>query len=122
MDPYEHLKTARSLANLLDSKWSFLGIHFGIDPLFDLIPGITPLISTAISAYIIYVGKLFNIPATIMMHMIGNIVLDYIIGSIPLVGFIGDIFFKSNQKNLALIEVFLQSKKADQIIEGEIVQ
>ena len=112
-----HLKNAKYLAKLLDSQCSILGVHFGIDPLFDVIPGITPLISSGLSFYILYIAKLFNVPGEIMMKMIGNVLIDYIIGSIPVIGFIGDIFFKSNLKNIALLEAYLQTPQEGILIE-----
>lgn len=117
MDAAAHLKKAKFLATLLDSRWSILGVQFGIDPLFDIIPGITPLISVGLSLYILYIAKLYNLPGDLMLQMIGNIVLDYLIGSIPVLGFLGDIFFKSNLKNLTLLENYLNVPQEGTVIK-----
>ena len=46
---HAHIRFAKKLVNLLDTKFHILGIKFGIDPLLDAIPGIGSIIGAATS-------------------------------------------------------------------------
>lgn len=39
-----NLQTAKRLATLLDNKFEFLGIRFGLDPILDFILGLIPIV------------------------------------------------------------------------------
>ena len=39
-------------------------------------------------------------------QMIANLVLDFVLGTIPVVGDIGDFFYKANSKNLEILEKY----------------
>lgn len=108
MRPDNHLQTARNLAKLLDSQFSILGFRFGLDPLFDIIPGVGTLIPTALSLYIIWIGFEMQLPSHLLLRMLINLFADGIIGSIPVLGVVVDAIFKANNSNLAIIEAYLQ--------------
>lgn len=105
----QHLRFARSLAHLLDSKFSIFGFRFGLDPVLDIIPGIGTLIPTLLSGYLIWIGIQLEVPSKVLTQMIINVIVDGILGSIPLVGLVADAFFKANEKNLKLLEEYLAS-------------
>jgi hypothetical protein len=83
------------------------GFRIGIDPIIGLIPGGGDLISTAFSAYIIFLAASFDIPRRDLAKMIFNIALEAVVGTVPLVGDLFDAFYKSNIRNLALLEQHL---------------
>lgn len=103
------LNRIRKLSRLMDTSLRIPGIGFriGLDPIIGLIPGAGDLISTAFSAYIIYLATRFNIPSKDLAQMIFNISLEAVVGTIPLVGDVFDAFYKSNIRNLALLEKHL---------------
>lgn len=103
MDAQRHFGYAKKIATLLDTKWKFLGLSFGIDPFFDFIPGISDLIPSLLSCYLLYVGYRLKVPFSVFVHMSINICIDYVLSSIPFLGFIADAFFKANVKNLKLL-------------------
>lgn len=105
------LNRIRKLSRLMDTsiKIPFIGFRIGLDPIIGLIPGAGDLVSTAFSAYIIYLAARFNIPANTMRWMIFNITLEAVIGSVPLAGDVFDAFYKSNIRNLRLLEQHLQT-------------
>jgi Domain of unknown function (DUF4112) len=49
-------------------------------------------------------------PGTLLARMVGNIAVDFGAGSIPVVGDIFDLVFKSNVRNLKLLTEFLDKK------------
>ena len=112
-----YLKTAAILANLLDNKFKILGIKFGIDPILGLIPGGGDLVSLILALYIVWIGIKMELPQDKIAKMIGNVILDFGIGLVPVLGDVGDFAFRSNLMNL---EILKQHAKRD-IIEGEII-
>ncbi len=59
---------------------------------------------STVSAYIIYEGRKLGVPRWVHATMIGNVLIDWVIGLIPLVGDLLDIGWKANLKNVALIK------------------
>lgn len=107
--PYEKaekIQRLRKLSQLLDSKWNFPGtkFKFGLDGLLGFMPVIGDSIPLAISSYIIYEAYKLDLPSWCIAKMIWNVFIDWLIGLIPFFGDIFDIGFKSNLKNLEMIE------------------
>jgi hypothetical protein len=94
-----------TLARLLDSQWRIpgTGIRFGADALMSLLPGLGPVASMAVSAYIIWEARRLGVSSGTLLRMMGNVGLDTLISSVPLAGSIGDIFFRANLRNIALL-------------------
>lgn len=111
-----HVKMARLFATLMDNQFKVLGVGFGLDNILGLVPGIGDLLSFALSFYLIWIGFKMELPSEKLSQMVKNILVDALIGSIPVVGDFGDLFFKANMKNLRIIEEF-----DDQVVEGEVI-
>ena len=92
------------LADLLDSRWRIPGTpwRFGLDAVVGIVPGAGDLVAGVAGAYILHAAWRAGVPKTVLARMIGNIALDTTVGSIPILGGIFDIAFKSNQRNLRL--------------------
>jgi len=104
------LNRIRKLSRLMDTAIRIPVINFriGLDPILGLIPGAGDVVTTAFSAYIIFLARRFQLPAEVMGQMVANIVLEAVVGSIPLLGDLFDAYYKSNVRNLALLEKYLQ--------------
>jgi Domain of unknown function (DUF4112) len=109
------LNRIRKFSRLMDSAFGIPGTKFriGLDPIIGLVPGAGDLVDTAFSAYLIYLATRFNIPRATLGKMIYNISLEAVIGSVPLVGDIFDAFYKSNMRNLALLEAHLEAAEPE---------
>ncbi|MBE8988036.1 DUF4112 domain-containing protein [Nostoc sp. LEGE 12450] len=112
MDAAKRLATLnriRKLSRLMDTsiRIPLTGFRIGIDPIIGLIPGAGDLISTAFSAYIIFLATRFGIPREDLAKMIFNVGLETVVGTVPLVGDLFDAFYKSNIRNLAILEQHL---------------
>ncbi|WP_315787433.1 DUF4112 domain-containing protein [Fischerella sp. JS2] len=112
MDAAKRLTTLnriRKLSQLMDTsiRIPLIGFRIGLDPIIGLVPGAGDLISTAFSAYIIYLATRFSIPRQDLAKMIFNVGLEAVVGSVPLVGDLFDAFYKSNIRNLAILEEHL---------------
>ena len=112
MDAAKRLTTLnriRKLSRLMDTsiRIPLINFHIGIDPIIGLVPGAGDLISTAFSAYIIYLATRFGIPRQDLAKMIFNVGLETVVGTVPFVGDLFDAFYKSNIRNLAILEQHL---------------
>lgn len=112
-----YLKTATILANLLDNKFKFLGMKFGIDPILGLIPGGGDLVSLILAFYIVWIGIKMKLPQNKLARMIGNVIMDFGVGLIPVFGDVVDLAYKANLKNLKILK---QHSEKD-TLEGEII-
>jgi hypothetical protein len=96
----------RTWAELLDSRFRIPGtnIRFGLDPILSLVPGIGELASPMFTALLLAQGIAQGVPKVVLLRMIGNALLDALIGAVPAIGSILDIFWRANTDNLALLE------------------
>jgi uncharacterized protein DUF4112 len=81
-----------------------LGWRFGLDALIGLIPGFGDTATSLVSFYILVAAVRYRVPKITLLRMGLNLGLDYVIGSLPLVGDLFDAWWKSNQKNVALLK------------------
>jgi hypothetical protein len=100
------LERLKSLSRLLDSAIGIPGTRyrFGLDAIIGLVPGIGDAIGAIFSIYIIFQAARLGVPKSTLARMIGNVGVDTIVGEIPLLGDLFDVGFKSNIRNLSLIE------------------
>lgn len=113
MNKLERLATLnriRKLSRLMDSAFRIPGtpFRFGLDPIIGLVPGAGDLVATAFSAYIIYLAARFKIPPEDFKKMLFNVGLEAVVGTVPLVGDMFDAYYKSNLRNLAILEKYLE--------------
>src|ERR1700741_4207774 len=80
-----------------------LGWRFGLDALVGLIPGFGDTATSLASFYILASAVRYRVPKITLLRMGLNIGIDYLVGSLPLVGDLFDAWWKSNQKNIALV-------------------
>lgn len=85
------------------------GFRVGLDGIIGLIPGIGDATGAIISTYIMSHAIRAGVPRRILLQMTGNIAIELCLGAIPLLGDIFDFVFKANQKNVELIEHYLQA-------------
>ena len=109
------LNRIRQLSRLMDTAIRIPGTGFriGLDPIIGLLPGGGDLISTAFSAYIIYLATRFGIPGKDLKKMLFNIGLEAVVGTVPLVGDLFVAYYKSNIRNLAILEQHLQAAEPE---------
>ena len=104
------LNRIRRLSRLMDTAIRIPGTSFriGLDPIMGLVPGAGDIVSTAFSAYIIFLATRFGLPRAALNQMIFNIALEAVVGTVPLVGDLFDAAYKSNIRNLDILERHLQ--------------
>ena len=112
------LSKLRRVSKLLDNAITIPGtkISFGLDPILGLLPGGGDTLTGGISAYIVVEAARMGVPREILYKMVGNILIDSFAGTVPVVGDLFDLGWKSNVKNIELLEKhldFAESGKKD---------
>jgi hypothetical protein len=112
----EHLKTIKRLerfARLMDTAWRvpFTRWRFGLDSVFGLVPGAGDSVNLLLSIYSLHLAQKLGAPNSLLLKMAANAGVDFGLGSIPLVGDIFDMYFKSNTRNLKLLTDYLATRK-----------
>src|SRR6476620_9185795 len=94
-----------NLARYLDGLFRVPGTgwRFGLDALIGLVPNVGDTLTSFASFYILLAGVRYGVPKITLLRMAFNIGLDYIVGSIPLVGDGFDFVWKANKRNMELI-------------------
>ncbi len=97
---------ARYLADLLDRRFTIPGtsIRIGLDPIVGLIPGVGDGIASLAGSIILVLAAQCQLPKIVLVRMSLNIALNGIIGTIPILGDLFSVWFKSNVRNVALLE------------------
>ena len=80
-----------------------VGWRFGLDALIGLIPGLGDTATSLVSFYVLAAGVRYRVPKITLLRMGFNIAIDYVLGSVPIVGDAFDMFWKSNQMNVELL-------------------
>jgi hypothetical protein len=98
---------AARLTRILDDAVSIPGTHIGIG--LDAIVGFfLPTLGDAAtglcSLALLVLGFQMRVPRVVLLRMVFNIALDTLVGSIPLLGDIFDLFWRSNRQNLELLQ------------------
>jgi hypothetical protein len=104
------------LSRLMDAQFELPGVgwRFGLDPLIGLIPAIGDLVSTVVSLYIIGLAGRYGLPRITLARMSLNVLVDMLLGAVPLAGDLFDVWWKANQRNARL----LAERLADQSLES----
>lgn len=97
------------LAHWLDDRFKIPGtnIRFGLDGLLGIVPGIGDTASSLASLYLVIEARRLGVPRLTIARMLINVLLDWVIGLIPLLGDIFDIAYKANRRNIALLQKHL---------------
>jgi hypothetical protein len=93
------------LAFYLDDLFRIPGIgwRFGLDAIIGLVPNVGDTLTSLASFYILFAGVRYGVPKITLLRMAFNIAIDYLIGSIPVIGDAFDFVWKSNKMNMNLI-------------------
>lgn len=94
----------------MDNKIRIPGtkIRFGLDFLIGLVPYIGDILSFGISGLLLMGMARHGASGMLLLKMTGNVLLDTIIGSIPILGDLFDLQYRANWRNLKLFEEFYE--------------
>jgi len=106
-------RSLQQLAWLLDSSIPVPGTRLtvGLDALIGLFPVIGDLIGVALSSYILSQAARLGAPRSVLSRMAYNIAVEGVVGIVPLAGDLFDAAFKANQRNVQLLDAWLDQPK-----------
>ena len=98
---------AETLVRLLDDGLTIPGtrIGFGLDALLGFIfPTLGDAATGLGSLALLVLAFQMRVPKVVILRVVGNILLDVLVGCIPLFGDAFDLFWRSNRRNLRLLQ------------------
>jgi len=99
---------AERITLLLDTRFRipYTNVRFGIDPILGLLPVVGDVASAIVTAVIIIIYVRLGVPNHVAWRMVANLLVDMVIGSIPILGSIFDVGFRANTRNLKLAKAY----------------
>lgn len=94
------------VSDFLDSKFRIPGtsITFGADFLIGLIPGIGDITGYVLSSALVVAMAKHGASSGVILKMLGNLILDAVVGAIPIIGDIFDLTYKANRRNFNMMK------------------
>lgn len=99
-------RTLQLLALLTDNLVRLPGVGWrvGLDPIIGLFPVVGDLATALVSLYILQAAAQLDVPRSTLARMAVNVAIDYLVGSIPVLGNVFDFWWKANYRNVQLLE------------------
>ena len=92
-------------ATVLDSIYRvpFTRVRFGWDAIVGLLPIVGDLAMAAVSLHLVSCARQLGADNRLSFRMVLNILIDALLGAVPIIGTISDIWFRANERNLKLL-------------------
>lgn len=116
---YDEAETrVHRLASALDGKFRLpmTNYRFGWDGLIGLIPG-ADLLTLVPGLFIFFEARRLRMSTGILLRMALNLVIDVVVGLIPVVGDLFDFAFKANTRNARLFDKGMKKLRDQEVIE-----
>ncbi len=103
LDPFIKL-----ISRLLDTAFVIPGtrIRFGVEPIIGLIPILGDQVTALISAALLYRSVHHRLPKIALVRMALNILINAVVGMVPILGDIFVLWYKPNIRNYKILERF----------------
>lgn len=100
------------VSELLDTRFKLpvVGYRFGLDSLLGLVPGVGDAATAGVSLYLIYEAARAGAGPGMIARMIYNVIIDTILGAVPVLGDLFDFAFKANLRNANLLRNHLRGR------------
>ena len=96
---------ADMLAKVLDTTVRIPGTswYIGLDPLLGLIPGVGDVLANLIGTIILGLATRLQLPRIVLARMSLNLLINGMVGAVPIVGDLFSVWFRSHTRNAALL-------------------
>ena len=107
------LRWVDTFSRVLDTKFRLPGtdVRFGLDFILGLVPGAGDILSLGMSGTLVATMARHGARPRLVARMLVNVVLDALVGSIPLLGNVFDLFYKANYRNAELMREYYEEGK-----------
>jgi len=108
----QRLAQVRFIARMMDDQFRVPGtnLRFGLDFLLGLFPGLGDAVTSVISLLIVHHAWAAGASKLTLARMLGNVGIDFLVGSVPIAGDVFDFAWKANRKNARLLEAHLNKR------------
>jgi hypothetical protein len=105
--------TLQRLEFLLDEAFRIPGtsVRLGLDGIVGIVPGIGDVLAGLLSLIIPLAAWVRGVPYITLVRMVVNVGIGVVIGSIPLLGDVFDIVWKSNRRNYRLLSLHISEPR-----------
>jgi len=102
----------RTIATVLDESVPIPGtnVRVGLDPILGLLPVAGDLAAGVLSLLIVAISAWRGVRQRTLVRMRGNIAIDVVVGSVPVVGDLFDVYWKANVRNVELAAADLERR------------
>ncbi len=124
-DPASVRRRIETMERLLENLFTIPGTRqrAGLDVLLNIIPVAGDVAGAAMGAWLVWEARNLGMSRWQMARMSGNVGIDFLIGAIPFIGVIPDLFFRSNSRNLRIVKAHLdRHHPATVTVEGEVLR
>ncbi|MBB2750799.1 UNVERIFIED_ORG: hypothetical protein GGI57_001475 [Rhizobium aethiopicum] len=99
------IRRAAGIARLMDTavRLPVVGVRIGADSVLGLIPAVGDIAGSLVGLFIIDEARRLGLPAHKLARMAVNLCVDAACGTVPLIGDIFDVYFKSHRRNVGII-------------------
>jgi hypothetical protein len=117
-DPASVRMRIEAMEKLLEGIFVIPGTNFrvGLDVLLDIIPVGGSVIAAVMGSWMALEARNLGMPKGAIIRMAGNIGFDALLGAIPWIGAVPDLFFRSNTRNLKIIKAWLDTHHPSTVI------
>ncbi|MTJ49579.1 DUF4112 domain-containing protein [Dolichospermum sp. UHCC 0259] len=117
------LKRLRQLSGILDNIITIPGtqIGVGLDPIIGLLPIGGDALGLIFSFYIIIEAAQLGVPTATLGRMVMNVIVDSLVGSIPMLGDLFDFAWRANNYNIILLEEALKFPQQNQKVNNTFI-
>ena len=93
------------LTQIMDNQFRIpvLGWRFGLNAIIDLIPQFGDIATTVVALYILVSAVRYRVPKITLLRMGLTIAIYFIVGLVPFFGYLFDVWWKPNVRNLRLL-------------------
>ena len=104
-DAQARYRSMQRLSYVLDNQFPIPGtdIRFGLDAIVGFIPWFGGATGLAMASVVIGQGILIGARGATVVRMVINAMIDAALNTIPLLGYVSDLFFKANERNVKLL-------------------
>lgn len=104
-DQIRRLRKLATIARLMDTAIGIPGtrFRFGADSIMGLLPVVGDGAGAMVGLYIVNEARRLGVPPEKLARMVGNIAMDAAVGSVPILGDLFDVYFKSHRRNVDMI-------------------
>ena len=113
-DRASELKRLDRLAHIMDSLLRIPGTRrsVGADAALSLVPVLGSVVGAGVSAYLVYEAVRMQAPRAVILKMSRNVAVDWLLGEVPLLGPVFDLFYKANEANMKLLRAHIEADAA----------